>query len=196
LRYTKCSVNGNTQALAALLRRSSDGDYAALEELMPLVYTHLRRQAHGYLAGEREGHTLQSTDLVHEAFLKLFVNEVTPRDGSDFLALAARAMRQILVDHARGKGRQKRGQGADRVTLNEAVLVSAEPDAALLDLNQSLERLAGKDERKARVVELLYFGGLTYEETCLALDISATTLHREFSLAKAWLAQDLKGASA
>jgi RNA polymerase sigma-70 factor (ECF subfamily) len=189
-------VNGDTQALTLLLHRSSEGDKAALAELMPLVYEHLRRQAHGYLAGERDGHTLQSTDLVHEAFLKLFVKGGTPRDRSHFLALAARAMRQILVDHARGKRRQKRGGGAAQVTLNEAVLVSAEPHEALLDLDKSLERLAGKDERKARVVELLYFGGLTYEETCLALDISATTLHREFSLAKAWLARDLQGASA
>ncbi|MCC6540571.1 MAG: sigma-70 family RNA polymerase sigma factor [Bryobacterales bacterium] len=187
-------MSGTTEAIALLLRRSSSGDATALEELMPLVYDHLRRQAHNYLAGERKGHTLHSTDLVHEAFLKLFANGATAQDRSHFLALAARAMRQILVDHARGKRRQKRGGGAAQVTLHEGVLVSAEPDAALLDLDEALERLAAQDERKARVVELLHFGGLTYDETCLALGISATTLHREFSLAKAWLARDLKGA--
>jgi RNA polymerase sigma factor (TIGR02999 family) len=149
--------------------------------------------AHRYLSSERQGHTLQSTALVHEAFLKLISGSVSPKDRGHFLALAARAMRQILVDHARTKHRDKRGGGAVHVTLNEAVMVSGEPSADLLDLEDALNRLAARDERKAKIVELIHFGGLTYDETCEVLEISASTLHREFSLAKAWLVRDLKG---
>jgi RNA polymerase sigma factor (TIGR02999 family) len=162
---------------------------------MPLVYDHLRGLAHRYLASERQGHTLQSTALVHEAFLKLISGSVSPKDRGHFLALAARAMRQILVDHARTKHRDKRGGGAVHLTLNEAVMVGGEPPAELLDLEEALNRLAARDERKAKIVELIHFGGLTYEETCLVLGISPSTLHREFSLAKAWLVRELKGVS-
>lgn len=186
-------MGGVEPSVTALLRQWTAGDQAALDQLMPLVYDHLRGLAHRYLSSERQGHTLQSTALVHEAFLKLVSGNVSPKDRGHFLALAARAMRQILVDHARTKHRDKRGGGAVHVALNEAVMVSGEPSADLLDLEDALNRLAARDERKAKIVELIHFGGLTYEETCEVLEISASTLHREFSLAKAWLVRDLKG---
>jgi RNA polymerase sigma factor (TIGR02999 family) len=188
-------MGGVETSVTALLRKWTAGDATALDQLMPLVYDHLRGLAHRYLASERQGHTLQSTALVHEAFLKLISGNVSPKDRGHFLALAARAMRQILVDHARSKHRDKRGGGAVHLTLNEAVMVSGEPPAELLDLDDALNRLAARDERKAKIVELIHFGGLNYEETCLVLGISPSTLHREFSLAKAWLVRELKGAS-
>lgn len=186
-------MGGVETSVTALLRQWTAGDAGALDQLMPLVYDHLRGLAHRYLSAERQGHTLQSTALVHEAFLKLVSGNVSPKDRGHFLALAARAMRQILVDHARTKHRDKRGGGAVHVTLNEAVMVSGEPSADLLDLEDSLNRLAARDERKAKIVEMIHFGGLTYDETCEVLEISPSTLHREFSLAKAWLVRDLKG---
>jgi RNA polymerase sigma-70 factor, ECF subfamily len=187
---------GDGADVTQLLRRWSSGDESAMDELMPLVYDHLRRQAGKYLSAERPGHTLQATALVNEAFLKLVTGNFEPRDRGHFLALASRAMRQILVDHARARQRQKRGSGGQQVTLDDALAISAMPPEGLLDLDEALTSLAGRDSRKATIVEMLYFGGLTYEEASSALDIAPVTLHRELTLAKAWLARKLKGGQA
>jgi len=163
---------------------------------MPIVYGELHALARGYLTGERAGHTLQSTALVNEVYLKLAGGQAEPRDRGHFLAIAARAMRQILIDHARGKQRQKRGAAPVAVTLDEAVALSPQLDESVLDLDQALTQLAARDERKARIVEMIYFGGLSHQETAAALEIAPVTLHRELTLAKAWLARKLKGTTA
>lgn len=160
---------------------------------MPLVYDQLRRLASRYLNSERAGHTLRATALVNEAYLKLVNAELSLNDRVHFYAVAARLLRQILVDHARAKGSRKRGDGAEAIPIEEAVLVSATPPSGILDLDDSLNRLAQQDERKSRLVELIYFGGLTYDEAAAALGISPATVHRELRLAKAWLHRDLSG---
>ena len=161
------------------------------DELMPLVYEDLRRLAHRYLLGETPGHTLRPTALVNEAYLKLAAQRTELRDKSRFLAVASRTMRNILVDHARARGRQKRGLRPKQVTLNEMV-ASGEADwPALLDLDQALQKLEQQDKRKSQVIELLFFGGLTYDECAAALAISPVTLFRELRMAKAWLYREL-----
>jgi RNA polymerase sigma factor (TIGR02999 family) len=160
---------------------------------MPIVYGQLHSLARGYLLGERPGHTLQSTALVNEVYLKLAGGHAEPRDRGHFMAIAARAMRQILIDHARGKQRQKRGATPLAVTLDEAVALSPHLDESILDLDQALTQLAARDARKAQIVEMIYFGGLSHQETAAALEIAPVTLHRELTLAKAWLARRLKG---
>lgn len=160
---------------------------------MPIVYGQLHALARSYLTGERPGHTLQSTALVNEVFLKLAGGQAEPRDRGHFMAIAARAMRQILIDHARGKRRQKRGSMPLAVTLDEAVALSPHLDESILDLDQALTQLAARDARKAQIVEMIYFAGLSHQETAAALEIAPVTLHRELTLAKAWLARRLKG---
>ncbi len=179
------------QAVTRLLRQLSGGDKAAFEDLMPLVYSQLRKLASRALIGERPNHTLRATALVHEAFLRLVHSDAEWQDRVHFYAVSARVMRHILVDHAKSHKRQKRGGGADHIPLDEAVLLSPESGPDLLDLDESLRRLAVQDERKAQVVELLFFGGLSYEEAAAALNISAATVHREVRMAKAWLYRDL-----
>jgi len=169
-----------------LLREWSAGSKEALDQLMPLVYDQLRRLASRCLAGERPGHTLRATALVNEAYLRLAGSGADFNDRVHFFAVAARLLRQILVDHARTQKRQKRGAGAARLTLDEAILV-APRQPGLVELDDALERLAAVDRRKSEVVELLYFGGLTYDETAAALEISPATVHRELRMAKAWL---------
>lgn len=186
-------MSGDGSNVTLLLQRWGSGDDSALAELMPLVYNQLHSLARGYLSGERPNHTLQSTALVHEAFLKLSLSQTEPRDRGHFLAIASRAMRQILIDHARGKRRQKRGQTPLQITLDDAIIVSPNIDESILDLDHALTLLAARDERKAHIVEMIYFGGLTHEETAAALNIAPVTLHRELTLAKAWLARKLKG---
>ncbi len=160
---------------------------------MPLVYEELRRVAHRRLAGERTGHTLQTTALVHEAYGRLAEADLPWQDRAHFFALAARTMRRILVDYARSRLAEKRGGGAQAVPLDQLTveLSAGGEDAEILALHEALEALERQDPRKARVIEAHIFGGLTYEETAEALGISPATVDRDLRLAKAWLAREL-----
>lgn len=178
-----------------LLRRWRGGDALAAERLAPLVYDELRRIARGLMGGEREGHTLQPTALVHEAFLRLVDADVEWQDRAHFLAVGARVMRRLLVDHAKGRNRAKRGGGAVRVTLSPGLAASAAPDADMLDLDRALDALGSRDSRQAQIVELHFFGGLTYDETGAVLGVSPATVKRDLRMAKAWLYRELVGAA-
>jgi RNA polymerase sigma factor (TIGR02999 family) len=184
------------QRVTELLGKWSEGDQAALAELTPLVYEELRRLAHREMGGERPGHTLQTTALVNEAYLRL-ADQKNPRwqNRAHFFAVAARAMRRILVNYARSQRAQKRGGGAAKVDLEEAALVSPEESKEIIDLHEALEKLATFDSRKAEVVELKYFGGLNYDEMAEVLKISAMTVRRDWRFAKAWLYTELQNAS-
>jgi RNA polymerase sigma factor (TIGR02999 family) len=180
--------------VTGLLRAWSDGDDAALEQLIPRVEAELRRLARAYMARERRGHTLQTTALVNEAFVRLVdARTVRWQDRAHFVGIAARLMRRVLVDHARSRGYQKRGGGAITVTLTEDLAVAAEPAVNLIALDRALDRLAADDRRKARVVELRFFGGLSVEETAEVLHVSSDTVKRDWRLAKMWLLRDLEG---
>ena len=177
-----------------LLRAWSEGDQGALEELVPLVEAELRRLARIYMARERRGHTLQATALVNVAYLRLAgARRLRWEDRAHFLGIAARLMRQVLVDHARSRGYQKRGAGAQRVTLDEALLTSPGPSLDVVALDRALDALAAVDERKSRVVELRFFGGLSVEETAHVLHLSNDTIKRDWRLAKLWLLRELEG---
>jgi len=177
-----------------LLVAWSDGDQSALERLMPLVHDELRRMAGRYMRGERPGHTLQATALVNEAYLRLIeIRRVRWQNRTQFFALAARSMRRILVDSARARRSHKRGGGAETILLDEALVISQEPDAALVALDETLEALKTLDPRKAQVVELRYFGGLTVAETAEVLKISPETVMRDWNFAKAWLSREMGG---
>ena len=178
-----------------LLQQWSRGDDAALAGLTPLVYEELRRLAHHYMEGQRPDHTLQTTALVNEAYLRL-ADQTNPRwqNRAHFFAVAARAMRQILVSYARSQRSQKRGGGAVKVDLDEAALVSPEESKEIVDLHEALERLATLDSRKAQVVELKYFGGLNYDEIAEVLKISRITVRRDWEFARLWLYTELHGA--
>ena len=179
-------------AVTKLLRAWRRGDQAAFERLTPLVYDQLRRRARHYLRGERPNHTLRPTALVHEAYLRLVnLDQVDWQDRSHFFALAARQMRRILVDSARARRYQKRGGGAVSVTFDEALAVSRR-DPDLVALDDALELLAQQDERKVRVVELRFFGGLTNDEIAAALGISSDTVTRDWQMAKLWLRRALR----
>jgi RNA polymerase sigma-70 factor (ECF subfamily) len=171
-----------------LLRSWSDGDEAALEALLPLIYDELRRLAHRHLYGERQGHTLATTDLVHEAFFNLVRQEqVEWQNRAHFLAIAAQAMRRVLLLYARSRRAQKRGGNPIRVPLDDALVVSEDNPEALLALDDALTRLEALDETLARVVEYRYFGGLTLEETAEAMGVSSRTVKRHWRTARAWL---------
>jgi RNA polymerase sigma factor (TIGR02999 family) len=163
---------------------------------MPSVYKELRRLASRYLLDQRPGHTLRPTALVHEMYLKLATGHAKWHDKPKFLAAGASAMRHILIDHAKSQGRLKRGCRPKKVTLDEKVAVGREDTPDLLDLDNALGRLAQHDIRKSRIVELLFFGGLTYDECAAVLDISPMTLYRELRAAKAWLYSELTPATA
>jgi RNA polymerase sigma factor (TIGR02999 family) len=178
----------SSQKLTQLLLDWSNGNQAALEELTPLVHEELHRLAHHYMRRERAEHTLQTTALVNEAFLRLIdQRRVQCQNRTDFFAIAAQLMRHILVDHARSRRYLKRGGGARRVSLEEAMTLCQERTGDLIALNDALERLAAIDPRKSKVVELRFFGGLSVEETAAALKLSAVTVMRDWSMAKAWL---------
>jgi len=180
--------------VTGLLRAWSDGSEAALERLLPLVESELRRLARIYMARERRGHTLQVTALVNEAFVRLVdAKGLRWQDRSHFLGISARLMRRVLVDHARARGYQKRGGGARQVTLTDALLVAPERTVDVIDLDRALEALAVVDARKARVVELRFFGGLSVEETAEVLHVSNDTIKRDWRLAKLWLLRELEG---
>jgi RNA polymerase sigma factor (TIGR02999 family) len=171
-----------------------NGDQGALEQLIPLVHDELRRVARRHMAHERVGHTLQATALVNEAYVRLIdVRQVNWQDRAHFFAMSSRLMRRVLVDFARSKGYQKRGAGAQKVSLDEALIVSAEPGADLVALDDALDALAVFDARKAQVVEMRFFGGLSVEETAEALNVSVDTVMRDWKLAKAWLLRELAG---
>jgi RNA polymerase sigma factor (TIGR02999 family) len=183
---------GSPEAVTRLLQAWRGGDQAALNGLMPIVYDQLRLIAGNYFKSEAPGHTLQATAVVHEAFLRLAGSDVEWRDRAHFLAIAASTMRRILVDHARSNRRDRRGGGAVAFSLEEAIVVSSEPDDQVVRLDDALTALAALDERKARILEFMYFGGLTYAETAEALAISEATVHRELKMAKAWLRHELR----
>jgi RNA polymerase sigma factor (TIGR02999 family) len=179
-----------------LLADWSRGDDAALAELTPLVYEELRRLAHHYMDGERPDHTLQTTALVNEAYLRL-ADQTNPnwQSRAHFFAAAARAMRQILVSYARSNRAQKRGGGGARIELDEAAILSPEQSKEIVDLHEALERLGTLDSRKARVVELKYFGGLNHDEIAEVMKTSIVTVRRDWAFAKAWLYKELHNAA-
>ena len=184
------------QEVTQLLANWSQGDPTALEKLIPLVYKELRHLAHRYMEGQRPNHTLQTTALVNEAYLRL-ADQSKPNftNRSHFFAVAAKAMRQILVDYAKAQQREKRGAGATKVELDEAALISPEQTSAILDVDEALEKLAVLDSRKARVVELRYFGGLNQDEIAEVLKISTVTIRRDWVFARAWLYTELHSAA-
>jgi RNA polymerase sigma factor (TIGR02999 family) len=163
---------------------------------MPVVYQQLHKIAARCMRSERTDHTLRATALVHEAYLKLVDANVTWQDRVHFYAVSARLLRNILVDHAKANKRQKRGGGAEKVTFDDAVLIGPETPGGILEIDEALKRLAVHDERKSQIIELLFFGGLTYDEAAAALQISPATVHRELKMAKAWLYRELAQPSA
>jgi len=182
------------QQVTQLLGEWSGGDDAALEKLIPLVQPELHRLAHHYMSRERAGHTLQTTALLDEAYLRLVDNAKRDwQNRTHFVAVAAQLMRRIMVDHARERQSLKRGGGAVKVTLDEAALVTETRSRDLLALDEALERLSVQDPRKSQIVELRYFGGLTVEETAGFLKLSQRTVEREWNMAKAWLYRALSG---
>jgi RNA polymerase sigma factor (TIGR02999 family) len=183
--------------ITGLLRRWSEGVQTALDELTLLVYEELRRLARHHLAGEGQEQTLNTTALVHEAWLRLVrVKDAHWQDRAQFFGLCAQLMRRILVDHARARLRARRGGGAPRVALEEALLVSEGRSPALVALDDALNALSALDPRKGRVVELRFFGGLSTEEAAEVLKISPESVKRDWRLAKAWLMRELNGAVA
>jgi RNA polymerase sigma factor (TIGR02999 family) len=184
----------SSEKVTALLLRWSNGDESALEELTPLVFSDLRRLAGWLFRSERHEHTLQATALVNEAYLQLAGDQkVTWQNRAHFFAVASRVMRHILVDYARQHARAKRGGGATMLRLDEVPVFAPEASFDLLALNSALQLLGETDIRKARVVELRYFGGLTVEETAEVLQISPNTVMRDWDMAKAWLRRELGG---
>ena len=180
--------------ITQMLREWSDGNRDALDELLPLVYEELRRQASHYLRRERPDHTLQTTALIHEAYLRLIdQREVNWQSRAHFFAISAQAMRRILVDYARTKHREKRGGDAFNLPLEEAAVMPVEEKSVdLIELDEALTRLAEIDEQEARIVELRYFSGLSTEETAAVLRVSTRTVERGWTMAKAWLLRELK----
>jgi len=176
-----------------LLKAWGGGDKEALDHLAPVVYRELRRIAGRLMAGQRPNHTLQATALVNEAYVRLVdAQQVSWQDRAHFFALCARAMRQILIDHARARASEKRGGDQISIELDEALAASPSPEANLLELDDALNRLAALDPRKSQVVELRFFGGLSLEETAEALKVSTKTVQRDWDLARGWLYRELK----
>jgi RNA polymerase sigma factor (TIGR02999 family) len=180
------------QEVTQLLVDWGNGNQAALDQLIPLVYTELRQLARRYMRRERPGHTMQTTALIHEAYLRLVdQNQVRWENRAHFLGIAARLMRQILIEHARRRTRAKRGGGAGTISLDEVALVSQARATELLALDDAMERLAAIDPRKSRVVELRFFGGLSPKEAAEVLHIAPNTVLRDWRLAKAWLHREI-----
>src|SRR5882724_7933755 len=182
------------QEVTQLLVAWRNGDEAARDELMPLVYQELHRLAHQYMSRERPGHTLQTSALVNEAFLRLAdQRDVQWQNRAHFIGIAGQMMRRILVDYARNRGYAKRGGSALQVSLDEQLIVSEERSAEVVALDDALQSLARLDERKSRLVELRFFGGLSIEETAEVLGVSPGTVMRDWTLAKAWLRREMSG---
>jgi RNA polymerase sigma factor (TIGR02999 family) len=187
------SSSASAHEITALLQAWARGDRSALDALLPAVYRELHRQAERYMRGQPAGHTLQATALVHEAFLRLVdQTKVEWRSRAHFHGVAAKAMRSILIDHARARQAAKRGAGAGRLTLDTARDIAETPTAVdVLDLDEALQRLAEFDPDKARLVELRYFGGLNIEEAAEVLEVSPATVKRHWHTARAWLRREL-----
>jgi len=186
-------VSASCEDVTRLLRSWSDGDESALERLVPLVYSELHRLARGYMRGERAGHTLQTTALINEAFLRLIQwKDVSWQNRAHFFGVSARMMRRILVSIARAHRSGKRGKDVSLVTLDEAMIPGG-PGSDVIAVDEALQSLEALDARKARVVELRFFAGLTTEETAEVMKVSTRTVEREWSLAQAWLLHELRG---
>ena len=184
----------SSSEVTGLLRAWSQGDEEALQKLMPVVYDQLHAAARRYMAGERAGHTLQTTALIHETYLRLVdIRHVKWQDRAHFFAVCAQLMRRILIDFARSRCYQKRGGDAHHVNFDEALVVTAQPDSNLVALDDALNRLAKVDERKSKVVELRFFGGLGVKETAEVMKVSADTVMRDWKFAKVWLLRELRG---
>ena len=188
-------ANDQPADVTRMLRDWRDGHESALDELTPIVYQELRRIAGAYMRRERPDHTLEATALVHEAYMRL-VDQSDPQFNgrAHFMQAAAHIMRQVLVDSARAYRAEKRGSGL-KEPFDEALHLAAQPGADVLDLHEALDRLAKHDTRKARAIELRYFGGLTHEETAVALGVSLATIKRDLTLAEAWLSRELQGSA-
>ncbi|MEZ5361265.1 MAG: sigma-70 family RNA polymerase sigma factor [Bryobacterales bacterium] len=177
--------------MTRLLAQVREGDEDAVNKLIPLLYGELRALAQRHMSRERVSHTLQATAVVNEAYMRLIGADIDFKDRAHFFAVAARTMRRILVDHAKGKRRQKRGSGVAVLSLEEALVVDPSSDGGISDLDEAMQRLAALDKRKHDVIELHFFGGLTYDEIATALSVSPATVHREVRMAKAWLYREL-----
>lgn len=185
--------DNQTTDITVMLKAWSDGDGEAANQLLPLVYESLRNVAANYLRHERPDHTLQPTALVHEAYLKLIdISQISWQDRTHFFAAAAQMMRHILVDHARRKGREKRGGAFEKVALDDAISFADEKDFELLKLDDALKELETFDSQQSQIVELRFFGGLTIEDTAHVLKISPATVKREWATARAWLYRKMK----
>jgi RNA polymerase sigma factor (TIGR02999 family) len=189
-----CGISNDLSTPTALLLAWGRGDKGAFDRLVPLVHDELHRLAHHYMAGERAGHTLQTSALVNEAYVRLIdINQVRWQNRTHFLAMAARTMRRILVDAARARGNQRRGGDVAKVSLDDAVVVAPDRRQDLVALDEALDRLQAVHPRQAEVVELRFFGGLTLEETASALAVSVDTVKRDWRFAKLWLLRALDG---
>lgn len=185
--------NPSTLQVTQLLQAWGQGDTAALEQLVPVVHAELRRIARRQMGHERAGHTLQPTALVNEVYLRLVdVRRIQWQDRAHFFAMSSRLMRRVLVDAARARGYQKRGGGAQQVSLHEELVKAEERGADVLELDAALDKLAAIDSRKSQVVEMRFFGGLSIEETAEALQVSERTVKRDWTMAKLWLLRELK----
>ena len=183
----------SSHTVTQLLRAWRQGDAAALDQLVPVVYQKLRRLARHHMAGQRPGHTLQATALVNEAYMRLIdCEQVNWKDRAHFFAISARMMRRVLVEFARARQYQKRGAGARKTSLDEGVIASPQRGQDLVALDDALQALAAEYPRQAQVVELRFFGGLNVDETAEVLHVSAITVMRDWQLAKVWLARELK----
>ena len=180
--------------ITQLLKDWANGDQAARDQLIPIVYEELRRMAHQHMRKERPGHTLQTSALVHEAYVRLVdQKQMQWQNRAHFFGIAAQMMRRILVDHARSRQYAKRGGGARQVSLDEVAIVSEERAAGVVALDDALTSFAAIDQRKSQVVELRFFGGLSIEETAIVLAVSPGTVMRDWTLAKAWLRREMAG---
>lgn len=184
--------SGESHQVTQLLLQWSNGDQTALDELMPIVYDQLRRMAKRYMNRQESGHTMQTTELIHEAYLKLAGNEEKNwKNRAHFFGVAAQAMRHILVDYARSKKSQRRGGFRQKITLVENAVVSNQRSDEILALDEALLKLAEVDERKSKIVEMKFFGGLNFEEIAEVLQLSIITVKRDWSFAKNWLSKEI-----
>jgi len=184
-------MDSDRSSITQLLQESRGGNKAAFDALIPVVYDRLHRLAASRLSSERQGHTLRTTEIVHEAYIRLVNSDISWSDRGHFYAIAAQVMRRILIDHAKSRNRSKRGGEYEMVPLDAAFALGTPSSSNLLEVNDALERLSAQDARKGAIIELLVFGGLTYDEAAETMGISAATLHRELKLAKAWLYREL-----
>ena len=182
----------SSSEVSQLLKHYGEGDPFALNKLIPLVYEELHRMAHRLMARERAGHTLQTTALVNELYLRLIGGAKIPwRDQAHFFALAAQVMRRVLVDHARGRGRAKRGGAAKKLSLEESIAIPFNRDTSIVELDDALKSLEAVDARKAKTVELRFFGGFSVEETARMLNVSVSTVMNDWKFAKVWLLREM-----